>query len=130
MVPVQYKPASESPDNECPLVLTTGRVAIHHNAGSMTRRSPSPAEREPDLFIEINPIDTGTLGIKNGEMVEVSSARGETTALARVTDRVKRGVVFMPFHFQGTNVVTTDARDAEARIPEFKVAACKVSRRE
>ncbi len=130
MVPVQYKPASESPDNEYPLVLTTGRVAIHHNAGSMTRRSPSLAERGPDLFIEINPIDAGTLGIKNGETVDVSSARGRTTALARVTDIVKRGVVFMPFHFPGTNAVTTDARDAEARIPEFKVAACKVSRRE
>jgi formate dehydrogenase (coenzyme F420) alpha subunit len=38
-------------------------------------------------------------------------------------------VVFMPFHFPGTNVLTSDARDAEAKIPEFKVSACKISRR-
>ncbi len=101
MVLVQYKPASESPDNKYPFVLTTGRVAVHHNAGSMTRRSPSLAEREPDLFIEINPIDSGTLYIKNGETMDVSSSHGETTTLARVTDRVKRGVVFMPRPFPG-----------------------------
>jgi len=46
-----------------------------------------------------------------------------------VTDRVKKDVIFMPVHFPGTNAIATDAKDAEARIPEFKVAACKVSRR-
>jgi len=130
IVPVQYRPPSESVSPEYPFVLTTGRVVLHHNAGSMTRRSPSLMERSPELFIEINPRDADRLGISEGEVVCVASARGETTAIARLTDKLKEGVVFMPFHFPGTNILTTDARDAEAKIPEYKVAACRVSRRD
>ena len=51
-------------------------------------------------------------------------------AAARLTDRVKKGVVFMPFHFPGTNILTAETVDPEARIPEFKVSACKIARRE
>jgi formate dehydrogenase major subunit len=87
-------------------------------------------ERAPNLFVEINPEDAAPLGINDGDSVEVATERGSTSALARVTDSVKPGVVFMPFHYPGTNFLTTDARDAEAKIPEFKVAACKIVRRD
>ena len=131
LAPVQYKPASESPDNKYPLVLTTGSVAVHHNAGSMTRRSPSLAEHEPDLFIELNPIDSGTLGIKNGETADVSSAHGETTALARVTDRVKRGVVFMcPSISRAPMPSPPMPGVSRRRFQNSRLAACKVSLRE
>lgn len=130
IAPVQYKPAAEDTEAEYPLILTTGRIAVHFNAGSMTRRSPSLMERAPNLFVEINPVDAAPLGIKDGDSVEVATERGKTSALARVTDSVKPGVVFMPFHYPGTNLLTTDARDAEAKIPEFKVAACKISGRD
>lgn len=130
IVPVQYRPPSEESSWEYPFTLTTGRVTMHHNAGSMTRRSPSLIELEPDLFVEINTADAAKLRIADGDEVVITTPRGETTALARLTERVKRGVVFMPFHFPGTNILTTDARDAEARIPEFKVSACKISRRD
>lgn len=126
IAPVQYKPAAEDTGAEYPLILTTGRIAVHFNAGSMTRRSPSLMERAPNLFVEINPVDAASLCINDGDNVEVSTERGTTTALARVTDSVKPGVVFMPFHYPGTNFLTTDARDSEAKIPEFKVAACKI----
>jgi formate dehydrogenase (coenzyme F420) alpha subunit len=126
IAPVQYKPAAEETGTEYPLILTTGRIAVHFNAGSMTRRSPSLMERAPNLFVEINPVDAAPLGITDGDSVEVTTERGTATALARVTDSVKPGVVFMPFHYPGTNFLTTDARDAEAKIPEFKVAACKI----
>jgi formate dehydrogenase major subunit len=129
IVPVSYRQPAEDASWEYPFILTTGRVAVHHNAGSMTRRSPSLIEREPDLFVEINTADATKLRIADGDEVLISSPRGETTAIARLTDRVKKGVVFMPFHFPGTNVLTSEARDAEARIPEFKVSACKISRR-
>lgn len=129
IVPVQYLPPAEDVNWEYPFILTTGRVAVHHNAGSMTRRSPSLIEREPDLFVEINTSDATKLRIADGDEVLISTPRGETTAIARLTDRVKKGVVFMPFHFPGTNVLTSEARDAEAKIPEFKVSACKISRR-
>ncbi|MGA9098600.1 MAG: formate dehydrogenase subunit alpha [Methanotrichaceae archaeon] len=130
IVPVKYRPPSEEPGWEYPFILTTGRVVVHHNAGSMTRRSPSLIEREPDLFVEINTADAAKLKIADGDEVAVATPRGETTAMARLTDRVKRGVVFMPFHFPGTNILTTDSMDAEAKIPEFKVSICKISRRD
>jgi formate dehydrogenase major subunit len=129
IVPVSYQPPAEDSSWEYPFILTTGRVAVHHNAGSMTRRSPSLIEREPDLFVEINTSDATKLRIADGDEVLIYTPRGETTAIARLTDRVKKGVVFMPFHFPGTNVLTSEARDAEAKIPEFKVSACKISRR-
>jgi predicted molibdopterin-dependent oxidoreductase YjgC len=129
-VPVQYKLAAEDASIEYPFILTTGRVAVHHNAGSMTRRSPSLMEREPELFVEINTADARNLKVADGDEVVITTPRGETLALARLTDGVKSGVVFMPFHFPGTNILTTSVTDPEARIPEFKVSACKISRRD
>ena len=129
-VPVQYKLAAEDASIEYPFILTTGRVAVHHNAGSMTRRSPSLMEREPELFVEINTADARKLKVADGDEVVITTPRGETLALARLTDGVKSGVVFMPFHFPGTNILTTSVTDPEARIPEFKVSACKISRRD
>ncbi|MDD1752259.1 MAG: formate dehydrogenase subunit alpha [Methanotrichaceae archaeon] len=129
IVPIEYKPPAEEPSLEYPFILTTGRVAVHHNAGSMTRRSPSLLEREPDLFVEINSADAVRLSISDGEEIAVTTPRGKITALARLTNRVGKGVVFMPFHFPETNILTSDARDAEARIPEFKISICKIARR-
>ncbi len=130
MVPVEYKPAAEEESHEYPFLLTTGRVAVHHNAGSMTRRCPSLLEREPDLFVEINIDDAKARGIANGDEVSVKTPRGHTAAKARLTDRLKPGVLFMPFHFPGTNILTNDVTDPEARIPEFKVSAASISRRD
>jgi formate dehydrogenase major subunit len=128
IVPMHYTPPAEEISVGFPLVLTTGRVAVHYNAGSMTRRSPSLMERAPELFVEINPSDAAQLGIAEGEAVAITTARGDTRAKARVTDKVRAGAAFMPFHFPGTNQLTIDALDAEAKIPEFKVAACKMSK--
>jgi formate dehydrogenase major subunit len=127
-VPIEYKPPAEESSLEYPFILTTGRVAVHHNAGSMTRRSPSLLERELDLFVEINAADAARLSISEGEEIVVTTPRGKTIALSRLTNRVGKGVVFMPFHFPETNILTSDARDAEARIPEFKISICKIAR--
>jgi formate dehydrogenase alpha subunit len=128
IVPVRYTPPAEEISAGFPLVLTTGRVAVHHNAGSMTRRSPSLMERAPELFVEIHPTDAAQLGITEGETVAVTTARGNATAKARITDKVRSGAAFMPFHFSGTNQLTMDALDAEAKIPEFKVAASSIGK--
>jgi formate dehydrogenase major subunit len=126
IVPVRYTPPAEETSVDFPLVLTTGRVAVHHNAGSMTRRSPSLMERAPELFVEIHPSDAAQLSIAAGEAVAITTARGDATATAQVTDKIQAGAAFMPFHFSGTNQLTIDALDAEAKIPEFKVAACQL----
>jgi formate dehydrogenase major subunit len=113
--------------------LADGRaaiVAVHHNAGSMTRRSPSLISREPELYVEMNAADAAKLKVADGKIVIVATPRGETEASARITEGVKRGVVFMPFHFPGTNMLTQEITDPEARIPEFKVSACRISRRD
>jgi len=126
IIPVEYRPPAESPGDAYPLVLTTGRVVVHYNSGSMSRRSASLLAHEPALFVEVHPADAQRLGLTEGAAVEVASARGKTTAQARITNTIAEGWAFMPFHFAGTNVLTSDALDPLARIPEFKVAACAI----
>lgn len=127
-IPVEYQPPLEPPDDKYPLLLTTGRVVLHYNAGTMTRRSAPLLRRSPELFVEINPADAQRLGIGADEGVRVATKRGETTAKVNITNKVAPGVVFMPFHFPGTNILTVDALDERAKIPELKVAACKITK--
>jgi formate dehydrogenase major subunit len=123
---VENKPPAEETSPEYPILLTTGRIVVHYNSGSMTRRSPSLLERDCELYIEISPADADLLKVRHGEMVMVKTRRGETEALARVTEKVKPGVAFMPFHWQGTNIITSSALDPVSKIPEYKVAACRI----
>lgn len=76
---VEYRPADELPDEKYPYVLTTGRVLEHFHTGTMTRRSKVLNELVPVCLIEINPIDAGSLGLVEGDLVEVSSRRGVIT---------------------------------------------------
>lgn len=126
IVPVDYLPPAEEATLDYPLLLTTGREALHHNAGSMTRRSFSLMKRAPELFVEVNPLDADRWSIIADDLVEVETRRGAALARARVTTRQEEGVIFMPFHFPETNMLTSDVIDPEARIPEFKVAACRI----
>lgn len=123
---VENKPPAEETSPEYPILLTTGRIVVHYNSGSMTRRSPSLLERDCELYIEISPEDAARLKVRHGEMVAVKTRRGETEARARVTNKVKPGVAFMPFHWQGTNIITSSALDPVSKIPEYKMAACRI----
>jgi formate dehydrogenase alpha subunit len=123
---VENKPPAEGTSPEYPILLTTGRIVVHYNSGSMTRRSPSLLERDCELYIEISPEDAAGLKVRHGEMVTVKTRRGETEARARVTNKVKPGVAFMPFHWQGTNIITSSAMDPVSKIPEYKIAACRI----
>jgi formate dehydrogenase alpha subunit len=124
--PVGYAAPAEEPVDAFPLTLTTGRLAVHYNSGSMSRRSPSLRAQAPTLFVELHPADAARLGLIDGETTVVRTARGQATAQVRVTDTVKDGLAFMPFHFEATNRLTTDALDPRAKIPEYKVSACQV----
>ncbi len=125
---VEYRPAEELPDEEYPYVLTTGRVLEHFHTGTMTRRSRVLDELVPVCPIEINPIDAGSLGLAEGDLVEVSSRRGAITGKAHITDRSDLGSVFIPFHFVETaaNMLTNPALDPDSKIPEFKVCAVQL----
>ena len=70
-----------------------------------------------------------SLPVAEGDLVAVKTRRGEVKAKARVTDKVKPGVAFMPFHYSGANIITSDALDPVSKIPEYKIAACRIEAR-
>jgi formate dehydrogenase major subunit len=127
---VPYKPAAEVPDAEYPFILTTGRCLWHWHTGTMTRRSKDLEAEEPTGWIEINPEDATALGVKDKEMVLAITRRGQIKVPARVTKDIMKGVMFMPFHFKecAANVLTNNALDPIAKIPEFKACAVKVQK--
>jgi predicted molibdopterin-dependent oxidoreductase YjgC len=126
---VEHRPPAEEPDAEYPLILTTGRVLFHWHTGTMTRRSRTLTDQINEAFIEINENDAESLGISDNQMVSAVSRRGMIRIRARVTDRIKKGVVFIPFHFveAQANFLTNNAVDAESKIPEYKACAVRVT---
>jgi formate dehydrogenase alpha subunit len=123
---VDYVP---SPGLGGALTLITGRVLEHYNAGTMTRRTDNVRLRSADL-LEMNPRDAASRGLADGDRVVVRSANGEARAVARVTERVAPGVVFLSFHFPetGANAVTGQVRDRISGCPEYKVTAVEVGK--
>lgn len=123
-----YAPAPELPDEKYPFLLTTGRVLYHYHT-LLTRKSKGLSEIYPEGLVEINPSDAARLGIKpdNG-LVEVSSRRGKVRAKAKISDNLPPGVAFMTFHFKeaAANLLTLDALDPVAKIPEYKVCAVNI----
>lgn len=127
---IEYKPPAEEPDEEYPFILTTGRLLFHWHTGTMTRRSETLTEQVNEAIMEINPADARIVGVVDGDTVKVTSRRGEISLKAWVTDSIKEGVVFIPFHFAeaAANVLTNPAYDPLAKIPELKVCAVRVDR--
>jgi len=128
--PLEWKPPAEVPDEEYPYVLTTGRTLWQWHTGTMTRRSISLEQEAPTGWIEINPKDAKELGIRNNEVVRASSRRGSILVPARVTPDIMPGVMFIPLHYRENpaNVLTNNALDPIAKIPEYKACAVKVEK--
>ena len=124
-----FKEAAELPDDDYPFLLSTGRVLYHFHTATMTRQSAGLDELDPGGGIQVNPADAKALGLGQGDFLDVESRRGVVRAKALLTDRVPQGMVFMPFHFReaSANVLTNDALDPIAKIPEFKVCAVKLT---
>ena len=125
-----FREPVEPPDAEYPFVLSTGRVLYHFHTATMTRQSAGLNELYPGGDIQVNPEDAEALGVEPGELIEVASRRGAIQAKALVTDRVPRGMVYMPFHFREApaNVLTLDALDPVSKIPELKVCAVRLTK--
>lgn len=126
--PVEFKQPAEVTDDEYPLILTTGRLLTHYHTGSMTRRVEALNEIEPRNQAWINTEDAESIGIQNGEEIGLATRRGAIRLEAKVTDKVGKGVVFVPFHFgeSPANALTNTALDPIAKVPELKVAAVRV----
>jgi len=129
--PVEFLEPAELPDDEYPLVLTTGRNLFHYHTGTMTRRCQALNQHVPEAEVEINPNLAAQLGIKNGETVRLSTRRGSIEVKARITAMIEDGVVFMTFHFAeaAVNLLTkADSLDPVAKIPEYKVCAARLEK--
>jgi formate dehydrogenase alpha subunit len=127
---IEYLPPEELPDKEYPYLLTTGRIYVHYHTGTMTRRSPSLNKEVEEGFAEINPRQAKELGIVQGERIKVLSRRGEIEIKADLSERMERGMIFIPFHFveSAANRLTNPAFDPIAKIPEFKVCAVRIEK--
>jgi predicted molibdopterin-dependent oxidoreductase YjgC len=124
--PLEYVPVAEEPDEEFPFILTTGRLLEHWHGGTMTRHSQLDV-LYPEPFVEMHEIDAVRCGIKTGDVVRVASRRGRVALRAAISPKATPGIVFIPMHFveAAANLLTIDALDPQAKIPEFK--ACAVS---
>jgi len=128
---VEWKPPAEVPDAEYHLILTTGRNIWHWHTGTMTRRSETlDSEIRTGWVEELHPEDAKKLGISNREKVRVLSRRGKIEIPSMVTEDIKPGVVFIPFHFKEcvANLLTNGALDPVAKIPEYKACAVKIEK--
>ena len=119
----------ERSNRRYPLLLTTGRILSQYNVGSQTRRTHNLAWHDEDV-LDLHAADAEERGIREGDWVGISSRAGDTVLRARISDKVKPGVVYTTFHHpvSGTNVVTTENSDWATNCPEYKVTAVQVMR--
>ncbi len=133
-MPIDHIPSPELPDDEYPMILSTGRVLYHWHGGQISRRAQGLMAVYGNARIEVNPQDAERLGILPASTelssVRVTSRRGSIEAEAWVTERVPPGMVYANFHFPeaSANELTIAALDPVSKIPSFKVCAVRVER--
>ncbi|MCX4908885.1 molybdopterin oxidoreductase family protein [Streptomyces sp. NBC_00878] len=130
-VAVNHRPLAEEPDEEYPVLLTTGRVVSQYQSGAQTRRVDELNAAAPSSFVELHPRLAERVGAVEGEPLAVVSRRGRAVAPARITSSIRPDTVFMPFHWPGegrANTLTNPALDPTSRMPEFKACAVRVER--
>ncbi|MER7896491.1 bifunctional nitrate reductase/sulfite reductase flavoprotein subunit alpha [Streptomyces sp. NPDC096046] len=130
-----HLPAVEMPDEDYPFTLNTGRVQHQWHTLTKTGKVAKLTKLDPGPFLELHPEDAPALGIADGDLVEVASRRGRAVLPAVVTDRVRPGCCFAPFHWNdlfgeylSINAVTSDAVDPLSLQPEFKVCAVSLAK--
>jgi anaerobic selenocysteine-containing dehydrogenase len=138
----EYRPPHEMPDEDHPLQLITGRTVYHFHTRTRTARAPELQAAAPEVWVELSDVDASALGVADGDLAEVRTARGAVRARARVGG-IRPGVVFLPFHYgywdtpegwrpgehgRAANELTRTDWDPASKQPLFKTAACVVSR--
>jgi len=127
-MPIDHVPPAEMPDDDYPMVMSTGRVLYHWHGGTMTRRAKGLMQVYGEALVELNPNDAERLGVNGNKTLRITSRRGSIEAQAWVTDRVPPGMVYANFHFPeaSANELTLAALDPVSKIPEYKVTAVTV----
>ncbi|MFC8145838.1 molybdopterin-dependent oxidoreductase [Streptomyces paradoxus] len=130
-----HLPAAEMPDDDYPFVLNTGRVQHQWHTLTKTGKVAKLNKLNSGPFVELHPQDASALGVAEGDLIEVASRRGRAVLPAVVTDRVRPGGCFAPFHWNdlfgeylSINAVTSDAVDPLSFQPEFKVCAVSLAK--
>ena len=128
LVPADIIPANERPDSNYPFVLITGRQLEHWHTGSMTRRATVLDAIEPEATASMCGPDLLELGLNEGDVITLSSRRGEVCLKVRRDDGTPTGAVFVPFAYYeaAANLMTNAALDPFGKIPEFKYCAIAV----
>jgi formate dehydrogenase major subunit len=129
VVPTAFRPGAEQADADYPFVLTTGRVLEHWHTGAMTRHASVLDALAPEALVSLHPADAQSLGVRHGQVVQLSTRWGAVQARAQVSPDVQPGQVFLPFAYweAAANKLTGDALDSVAKIPGFKVTAVRVT---
>jgi formate dehydrogenase major subunit len=132
IVPAHVTPPDEIPDEEYPMVLSTGRILEHWHTGSMTRRAGVLDSIEPEATVFLSPKDMRRLNVWPGDFVRVETRRGAVEIKARSDRDVPENMAFMPFCYAeaAANLLTNPALDPFGKIPEFKFCAVKVEKAE
>jgi len=130
-----HRSSPETPSDEYPLLLNTGRTVYQFHTRTKTGRAPQLQDAAPDVWVELNPDDAGALGIGEGDTVRVESPRGGVEGRARLCG-IRPGVVFVPFHYgywdaeadggRAANEMTITSWDPVSKQPIFKVCAVRV----
>ncbi|MBV8913770.1 MAG: molybdopterin-dependent oxidoreductase, partial [Acetobacteraceae bacterium] len=129
IVPAHVMPPDELPDDDFPMVLSTGRVLEHWHTGSMTRRAEVLDAIEPEAVAFMSPGDLWRMQIEPGDFIRLETRRGAVQVKVRSDRDVPTGMVFMPFCYAeaAANLLTNPALDPFGKIPEFKFCAARVT---
>jgi len=130
IVPAKLIPPAELPDDDFPMILTTGRLLEHWHTGSMTRRATVLDHIEPEAIVSMNRWDMKRMTINPGDQVLVKTKRGSIAIKVRSDKEIPEGMVFIPFCFAeaAANVLTNPQLDPIGKIPEFKFSAANVEK--
>ena len=126
---VAYREPEEVTSDEYPVILTTGRVVSQYLSGSQTRRIGKLVRQYPEPLLEIHPALASRLGIRERELVRVTTRRGAAEFPAQLVETIREDTVFVPYHWPGkksVNQLTSGHLDPISKIPEFKVCACRL----
>lgn len=129
MLPTPYRLSSEVPDDEYPIYYTTGRSVFHYLSGTQTRRIKFLVDKCPGPDCEMHPDLAKALGLVDRQIVTVESRRGKISVPLNIVDTIRVDTVFVPYHWAerlAANQITKRALDPMSKMPEFKVAACRV----
>ncbi|SLN72719.1 formate dehydrogenase subunit alpha [Ruegeria meonggei] len=128
--PASVIPPDEAPDEEYPMIATTGRQLEHWHTGSMTRRATVLDAVEPEANCSMNPRQLKLMGIEPGELIRLTTRRGSIEIMVRADRAIAEDMVFIPFAYveAAANILTNSAIDPYGKIPEFKFSAIRVEK--